>query len=56
MTGKLRAHANVTTGEFVKSLAESGLFDAADLLPDSGPLAAADGAAAARELIDAGKL
>jgi serine/threonine-protein kinase len=56
MTGKLRAHANVTTGEFTQSLAESGLFDAADLLPDSGPLAAADGAAAARELVDAGKL
>lgn len=56
MSGKLRAHNNVTTGEFVQNLTESGLFDAADLLPNSGQLAAADGASVAQELVDAGKL
>jgi serine/threonine-protein kinase len=56
MAGKLQAHNNVTTGEFVQNLTESGLFDPADLLPDSGQLAAADGAAAAQKLVDSGKL
>src|SRR5499427_9605456 len=56
MTGKLQGHGNVTTGEFAQRLSESGLFDAADLLPDSGQLAAPDGAAAAQKLVDAGKL
>ena len=56
MSGKLRAHDNVTTGEFARNLTESGLFDAADLLPDPGQFAAADGAAVAQKLVDAGKL
>jgi serine/threonine protein kinase len=56
MSGKLRAHDNVTTGEFARNLAESGLFDASDLLPDPGQFAAAGGAAVAQKLVDAGKL
>src|SRR5262245_39529873 len=54
MAGKLEAPKNISVGQFAQNLAESGLFDAADLLPESGP--AADGAAAAQKLIDAGKL
>jgi serine/threonine-protein kinase len=56
MAGKLQAHGNVTTGEFAQSLSESGLFDAADLLPDSEHLAAADGVAVAQKLVESGKL
>jgi serine/threonine-protein kinase len=56
MAGKLQGHANVSRGEFAQNLAESGLLDAADLLPDAGPSAAPDGAAAARKLVEAGKL
>ncbi|HET6574175.1 MAG TPA: protein kinase [Fimbriiglobus sp.] len=56
MAGKLRAHDHVTTGEFVQNLTESGLFNAADLLPDAEQLAAAGGAAVAQKLVDAGKL
>jgi len=46
----------VSTGEFVQCLAESGLFDIADLLPDSAQIAAIDSATAAQKLIEAGKL
>jgi serine/threonine protein kinase len=56
MAGKLQGYENVSRGQFAQSLAESGLLDAADLLPDSGQLAAPDGAAAARKLVEAGKL
>src|SRR5262245_37542572 len=55
MAGKLQGHETVSRGEFAQRLAESGLLDAADLLPDAEPTAA-DGAAAARELVAAGKL
>src|SRR5262245_11170791 len=54
MAGKLEAPKDISAGQFAQNLAESGLFDAADLLPDTGP--PADGAAAARKLVDAGKL
>jgi CheY-like chemotaxis protein/tRNA A-37 threonylcarbamoyl transferase component Bud32 len=46
----------VSTGEFVQCLAESGLFDIADLLPDSAQIAAIDSATAAQKLVEAGKL
>jgi CheY-like chemotaxis protein len=52
MTNKLAGHENVSRADFARSLAESGLLDAGDLLPDSAP----DGAAAARSLVEAGKL
>jgi serine/threonine protein kinase len=42
----------VSAGQFAKNLAESGFLDLADLVPDGE----ADGAAAARKLVDAGKL
>src|SRR5690349_7344361 len=38
--------------EFGRSLAESGLLESSAVLPDSAP----DGAAAARQLVEAGKL
>jgi len=56
MTNKPQGRDTVTTGEFVQNLAESGLFDSADLLPDSGDIAAPDGAKAAQEMVEAGKL
>jgi serine/threonine-protein kinase len=54
MTAKLEAPKDISAGQFAQNLAESGLFDAADLLPESGPVA--DGAAAAKRLVEAGKL
>jgi serine/threonine-protein kinase len=56
MADKLQGHGNVSGAAFAQSLAESGLLDSVDLLPDSGPLAAADGVAAAQKLVEAGKL
>src|SRR5690349_3631372 len=56
MVGERLAAPNVSRGEFARNLAESGLFDAADLLPDTHLPAAPDGATAARALVAAGKL
>jgi serine/threonine protein kinase len=56
MAGKLSAPAKISRGEFVRNLAESGLFEPGDLLPDSDAAATGDGADAARELVAAGKL
>jgi serine/threonine-protein kinase len=56
MPSKPQGRDTVTTGEFVQNLAESGLFDASDVLPASGQLAAPDGTSAAQELVAAGKL
>jgi serine/threonine-protein kinase len=47
---------NVSRAQFAKNLAESGLLDAAILLPDSTPSLTPDGAAAARELVNTGHL
>jgi CheY-like chemotaxis protein/tRNA A-37 threonylcarbamoyl transferase component Bud32 len=47
---------NISCQEFAKNLADSGLFDVADVLPDSGQFRAPDGVGAARELVEAGKL
>ena len=55
MAGERLVAPNVSRAEFARNLAESGLFNAADLLPDSGQ-PAADGASVAQELVDAGKL
>jgi serine/threonine-protein kinase len=52
MAGKLQPHDNVSGAQFVQSLAESGLLDAADVLPDPGP----DGTVIAKSLVAAGKL
>jgi CheY-like chemotaxis protein/tRNA A-37 threonylcarbamoyl transferase component Bud32 len=56
MAGKFQGHEKVTRAEFAQNLAESGLFDAADVLPDSEPPAAPNGVTAAQQLVDAGKL
>jgi serine/threonine protein kinase len=48
--------ANISRREFAQNVADSGLFDSGDLLPESGDFAAEDGAGAARELVAAGKL
>lgn len=56
MAGENLVAPNVSRAEFARSLSESGLFDSADLLPVSGPVGAGDGAAAAGELVVAGKL
>src|SRR4051812_38992225 len=56
MAGEKMAAPSVSREEFAQSLAESGLLEAVELLPDSGAGAAGDGADAARELIAAGKL
>jgi serine/threonine protein kinase len=47
---------NISREDFTKNLAESGLFNAADLLPDTGVFVATDGAGVAHELVAAGKL
>jgi serine/threonine-protein kinase len=52
----MAANSGVSRGEFAKNLAESGLLDLADVLPDPGHPAAGDGGAAARELVAAGRL
>ena len=46
----------ISTGEFVQCLAASGLFDIADILPDSAELAENDAATTAKKLVEAGKL
>jgi CheY-like chemotaxis protein len=56
MTINSQLAPNVSRAEFARSLTESGLLDAAILLPDSAPGAAPDGSAAARELVAAGHL
>src|SRR5262245_7522723 len=56
MASKPQGRDNVTTGEFAQNLAESGLFEATDLLPDSGLVSASDGTEAAQKLVAAGKL
>src|SRR5258708_2170823 len=56
MAGKLQGYGNVSVAEFAQSLAESGLLDASDLLPDFVPSAAVGGAAAAQKLVDSQKL
>jgi serine/threonine protein kinase len=56
MAGLLQGYAKVSVAEFAQSLAESGLLDASDVLPDFVPSAAAGGAAAAQQLIDYQKL
>src|SRR4051812_17169717 len=56
MAGNTTVPPNISRVEFARKLAESGLLDAADLLPDSSPPAAGDGAEAARKLVAAGKL
>src|SRR5262245_6715337 len=53
MAGKLQGYHNVSHGEFVQNLAESGLLEIADVLPDTDQL---DGIAVARKLVDSGKL
>jgi serine/threonine-protein kinase len=53
MAGKPQGRGDVSREEFAQNLAESGLFDAADLLPDTREV---DGASIARELVNAGKL
>jgi serine/threonine-protein kinase len=52
MAGRVQGHAGVSRAEFAQSLAESGLLDAAVVVPDSAP----DGAAAAHRLVEGGKL
>ena len=52
MTDKLSGYGNVSLAEFAQSLAESGLLDPAEVLPQSGP----EGVAAAQQLVKAGKL
>jgi serine/threonine protein kinase len=56
MAAKITAPPKISRGEFARNLAESGLFEPGDLLPDSGPPAVDDGAEAAQELVAAGKL
>jgi serine/threonine protein kinase len=56
MPNKQEGRDTISTGEFVRCLTESGLFDIADILPDSGELAAIDPATAAQKLVEAGKL
>ncbi len=56
MTGEKLEAPNISRVEFAQSLSESGLFDSAELLPDSALPGALDGAGAARELIATGKL
>lgn len=55
MAAKLQAHDKVSCSEFVENLTESGLFDSADVLPDSAQFAP-NGVAAAQKLVEAGKL
>lgn len=52
MAQVLEGYENVSTADFVQSLAESGLLDSAFVEPGAAP----DGVAAARQLIEAGKL
>jgi serine/threonine-protein kinase len=52
MAGKLQPQHHVSREEFAQSLAESGLFDVGDVLPDGG----GDGAEAAGTMVAAGKL
>src|SRR5262245_12350663 len=56
MTAEKSGSPTVTRDEFARSLAESGLLEPADLSFDVGSLAGADGAAAAAELVVAGRL
>src|SRR5262245_60252033 len=56
MPGKIQGHENVSRAEFAQSLIDSGLFDSADVLPDSGPLPDPSGVAAAEKLVETGKL
>jgi serine/threonine protein kinase len=50
-----KAAPAISVDEFTRNLADSGLFDDADRLPDPGP-AAKDGQSAAQALVAAGKL
>jgi CheY-like chemotaxis protein len=52
MARVLQGYENVSAAEFAQSLAESGLLDSAMVEPGAAP----NGAAAARKLIEAGKL
>jgi CheY-like chemotaxis protein/tRNA A-37 threonylcarbamoyl transferase component Bud32 len=52
MANVLRGPQNVSAAEFARALAESGLLDPAAVNPDAAP----DGLAAARQLVEAGKL
>lgn len=56
MAGEKLVAPNVSSGEFARSLTESGILDAVELLADPGQPASPDGAAAAQKLVDAGKL
>lgn len=46
----------ISCDEFARNLAESGLFDASELLPPAGLFTSKDGVGAARELVAAGRL
>jgi CheY-like chemotaxis protein len=52
MADTVGGHHPVSLADFARNLVESGLLDAADVLPDSVP----DGAAAARRLVESGRL
>lgn len=56
MADKRGRQDQMSTGEFVQCLTESGLFDVNDLLPDSNEFEAVNAATAAQRLIEAGKL
>jgi serine/threonine protein kinase len=47
---------NVTSGQFARNLADSGLLDLADLVPDAETGNRLDGALYAKKLVEAGKL